>query len=275
MRRRFVFFLVALIILSAIIYALTEQPQPAPVQIETAPDFTTYLPIVTAPGIKLGYSWAWFGERGKVSTEGILWYYRAWPFPQDRNPYPLELIPMVHCADQLEVWRRNYPADYNGWVLWLNEPLDQCIMTPEEAYYFYIQFRADCPDCRIVGPNNSNRPGSMAWFAEFMEYGPDIQAIGIHYYIFDYQPPGFTRWETLEQQLRFYSQYGVEVWVTEFGTDNPARVPEMLALMEQYGVKRAAYFAPYIPVGAEWPPSSRLFGDDGGLTAVGRAVLGD
>jgi len=71
----------------------------------------------------------------------------------------------------------------------------------------------------------------------------------------------------------------VDIWITEFGTDEAGKMRQYMDVWDNVRVERVAYFAPIIPRQQpgldKWPyPESSLFDEDSGeLTAIGKIYL--
>jgi len=258
------------------------------------PIYTTYSPIIAKPcrQPQRGYAYAWSNYNGNVTAYPCNGWFYNWTARRPSQNYGMEFVPMIQCKqfkhktwpnDDVEDLAVNYGYDYAGHVLVLNEPdWTQCPLSPEEAAAFIDDMAALFPNARLVGPNVTQN--GTAWLAQFADAydGRPLAAIGLHSYSFD----GFNAQPQarLDDAIAILDGEGwldVEIWVTEFGTDDAAKMMEYMDVYQNVIVKRVAYFAPIVPRDQpgldKWPyPESSLFDEDTGeITAIGKIFLNE
>ncbi len=211
-----------------------------------------------------------------------------------------EFTPHMWCnfskgnPDELSIPRmlELYGADYDGWLIWINEPelgetYDQCpLKDVYEAAQFYIDTKATFPYAKLVGPNNAFdaniTPYTLSWLESWRAAVWDLTcnhpaAIPCGY-------PEMSAWgmhlfgESAELNLQLLDEYhtllveewGVadpQIWITEmtFCYDNPAHVAELTATLDGFEsrsyVQRYAFWANRHPLDNFTPPpaSGRCF----------------
>lgn len=274
------------------------EPLPAPLPTteavqEAAPEFVAWLPIVTRPEPVRGLAYCCGSLRpGEAALLNIGWHYDYTLRRPGRSlDNGSQYVPMLWCDiypalrydapainyfDQL----RRLPADYNGYLLFANEPDlrgsihdgGQCERTPRQVAYMLRSVRQICPGCRVVGPNVSHIdyvrgwPWLSAFYDEVRRLGvrpPEVAAIH------DYtgQPPTAIV-DSLFALLATFQDAPETAWVTEFGSCDAAWVAEAVATYERdERISRYAYFT-----GRDWPqtPCLPLLANEG-LSATGQA----
>lgn len=178
-----------------------------------------------------------------------------------------------------------YGADYDGWLIWINEPelgetYDQCpLKDVYEAAQFYIDTKATFPYAKLVGPNNAFdaniTPYTLSWLASWREAVwdltcnqpaaipcgyPQMNAWGMHLF-------GESAALNLQLLDDYYTllveEWGIvdpQIWITEmtFCYDNPAHVTELAATLEGFEsrpyVQRYAFWANRHPLDNFTPP---------------------
>ena len=212
---------------------------------------------------------------------GAGWYY-VWSCDCTRlndNRY----VPMSYAGLVPEC----LPIDYDGFVLFLNEPNNIApygsAIQPIEAAKRYADFVQARPNAKLIVGNAS--AWSSMWYIEFLielntNY-PDIpkpQYYGFHGYVESWITVEqlSTWWDATEGFIYHYSGIHPEVWVTEFAdtTGNTESFSSLLDVIDsrEY-MTRYAYFtnrydpeAEYIP--GEWYDFN-LVNSNGSLTPIG------
>ncbi len=257
------------------------------------PIYTTYLPTITAPCIdspQRGYAYAWGNYNGNVTAYPCDGWWYNWTARKPVQDYGIGFVPTVQCEpfkhktwpnDDVEDLASSYGHDYKGYVIVLNEPdWNQCPTTPGDAAVFMEELEIQFPNVKWVGPNVTQNGGG--WLSEFVSIydGDNLAGVGIHSYSLngnDAQPQA-----RLDEAIAIWDAAGwdgVDIWITEFGTDDVAKMRQYMDVYQHERVERVAYFAPIIPREQpgidKWPyPESSLFDEDSGeLTAVGKIYL--
>lgn len=218
---------------------------------------------------------------------------------RQQNPDAV-FIPMMWCdhpksdptASSIQEMLELYGADYDGFLIWVNEPelgapYNQCELTNvNDAAQFYIATRSTFPNAKLVGTNNAFdvniTPYTLTWLTNWrnavydltcnhpspLPCGyPDMYAYGMHL---------FGESATLNLQLldQYYNvlhtTWGIadpRIWVTEmtFCMNNPAHALELANTIAGFEsrafVERYAFWTNrtgndnYVPP----PPNGRCF----------------
>lgn len=259
---------------------------------------TLYFPAVVTggPPPAQGYARAYGAlQPGDAARLGIEWYYDyglRWPFPALDNG--AAYVPFLWC-DQYPAlaWptRSDYfealaalPDGYSGDLLILNEPdlrggdVDgwQCDRTPRQAAYIYKAIKAECPDCRLIGPAVSHLdylqgwPWLQAFYEEIGTMGlPLPDAAAIHDYT--NQHPALIV-DSLFAMLSEFPGAPGTVWVTEFATCEPDQAARAIDFYTaDPRIERYAWFTAR---GYPALPCINLMDTDGRLTPVGEIYSG-
>jgi hypothetical protein len=217
-------------------------------------------------GIAAAYAWAF--EDGHEPFR-IGWYYTWSLYPGAWAAEPaLEFIPMWPCHGTVDYVVGLLGADYDGYLLIMNEPErpDQCTMSVDEAAQYYLMVRNALPNARLIGPQliHRNPGGDFTWYAaawrervrELTGSYPDVEGYGVH--IYPYYSGSGTATQVLTSWCNALNAWGEvgekELWVTEFGVHNfdgspdqvRAQVRQMVDVFENgvgnCAVARYAYF---------------------------------
>ena len=216
-----------------------------------------------------------------LDSVGATWYYTwtHYPVPTADERY----IPMSYYG----LFDDNLPVDYDGFVLFLNEPNSPAPfgseISPRVAADRYVAFVTARPNAKLVVGNCS--AWSQGWYlyfvVELMENYPDAplpEYYGFHGYIESYITPQQLDdwWDTSQRVIEQVGGQPVEVWVTEFADttgDTESLTDLMDVIQSKEYITRFAYFTnrydptqPYIPDG--WHDFN-LIEDDGTLSPVG------
>jgi hypothetical protein len=219
----------------------------------------------------------------------------------------IELIPMLwgryrwlggRRIDYLQRLNRNVPSDYDGWIIFINEPTlsGQANMTPREAAELWLQAIKLYPFAKwtspqlLIGHDAPLYAGQLqtarSWLAEWWRLIPyftrhRVRAWAYHNYIDDPQRQARRSLEWASW-LRSGLDDGdrQELWVTEWGLGMAGRDDEgesaVRELRDWYDqqVDRHAFFTNYEPAD-EYPHSQNtlLFRADGTPTGLGRGWL--
>ena len=224
-----------------------------------------YLPLILTPEPVSGLAWHNRRPADAAVLGGVEWYYTYGLRPY-RNE-PAQFVPMLWCDrwpaydyvdgyDYIQEARPLYPLDYRGYFLFLNEPDlpgsdrdgGQCGMTPLQAAHFYKSVVALWPDAKFVGPAVSHMDywREWEWLAEWYRLIvgmglPLPHAAALHTYLSE-PPPLIV--DSLFAMLARYPGAPTAVWITEFGSCDPAQVGVMLDAFRADGrVSRYAYFS--------------------------------
>jgi len=238
---------------------------------------TVYLPFVTnnyvAPIPDVPIPTSYDSNKGIALVTNVLsdldevgagWYYTWTPLPVPTADS--RYIPMSYYG----LFDDSLPIDYDGFVLFLNEPNNPAPfgagIQPIEAAKRYADFVQARPNAKLIVGNASS--WSSMWYIEFLielntnyQNTPKPQYYGFHGYV--------ESWITVEQLDKWwtstegfiyqYSGVHPEVWITEFA-DTTGDTESLQALLAVIGSKswitRYAYFtnrydpeAEYIPDG--------------------------
>jgi hypothetical protein len=290
--------LISLFILILILAACgAEPPAPLPeVAPQVAPEHVAWLPVVTTPKVEPVRGWAKaYSNLSNAELErlGVGWYYDyalRYPFPKRGN---VEYVPFLWCDiypslaygkptiryfDALQ----KLPADYGGYLLFLNEPdlqgstIDggQCERTPRQGAYMLKAARELCPGCIIVGPAVSHEDYRAGWkwlrafCVEALRIGvtlPEVSAI--HTYL-----PGDPA-RIVDSHFALLAEFpgaATTAWVTEFATSSPAQARRMIDYYEaDPRITRYAWFT-----AAGWRDDMVLLDAERQTTPVGEAWVG-
>jgi hypothetical protein len=221
---------------------------------------------------RLNVSWIynWDLEPSKWDVSSPLSDYHA----SDMLPGNVEFVPMIYCGTEIERAENYLGADWDGYLLFLNEPWvrapDDCEgpMTTQEVAQVYMAIREAFPQAKLIGPNiyyksfssaTEDPPGKLADWRDAVytltEAYPDVTGYAIHTYTGD---PGqdldlvadlhtfLADWQEDDGRAEPY-----ELWVTEFGycgdpsdqvaADNIAQTVNELEALSH--VNRYAYHA--------------------------------
>ena len=216
-----------------------------------------------------------------LDSVGATWYYTWTHYPKPKiDP---RYIPMSYYG----LFDGNLPVDYNGFVLFLNEPNSQAPFGSEispslaaERYALFVQAQ---PNAKLIVGNCS--AWSVAWYMNFIiavrdNYDvPLPKYIGVHGYVEDWitAPQLDLYWSDIKRVIEQVGMYQIEeMWVTEFA-DTTGDTASLTALMDVIQSKpyitKFAYFTnrydptqPYIPAG--WHDFN-LINSDGTLSPIG------
>jgi hypothetical protein len=216
-----------------------------------------------------------------LDAVGATWYYTwsHYPAPSIDQRY----VPMSYYG----LFDDRLPVDYDGFVLFLNEPNNPAPfgagISPQLAAERYAAFVQARPNAKLVVGNAS--AWSSMWYMEFIwaldaNYPdtPKPQYYGFHGYVEDWITVEQLEkwWDATEGFIYYYSGIHPEIWITEFA-DTTGDTASFTALMDviqnKPHITRFAYFtnrydpeADYIPVG--WHDFN-LINDDGSLSPMG------
>ena len=179
------------------------------------------------------------------------------------------------------------PTDYNGFVLFLNEPNNVAPygseIKPIEAAKRYVEFIEQRPNAKLVVGNAS--VWSSMWYIEFlMELNntypntPKPEYYGFHGYVESWVTVDWLEkwWTSTEEFIYYYSGIHPEIWITEFA-DTTGNIESFSSLLDVIDSKeyitRYGYFTNRYDPEAEYIPSGwydfNLVNDNGSLTPVG------
>ncbi len=196
------------------------------------------------------------------------------------NQHPsAEFVPHLYCdhpkanpdVDALAEAVALLGSDYDGYLLWINEPelgeeYNQCGLTDSyEAAQFYIDTKAAFPNAKLIGPNNAFQaqlaPYTVIWLTNWRNavYDltcnqsapipcgyPEMAAYGMHIFDENYV-------ENMALVDDYYSvlteEWGLEdplIWITEmtFCYDIPEHVQELVDSI--YGLESRAFVERYV-----------------------------
>ena len=248
------------------------QAQPDPTPFPTP--YPTTQPYVGNKGIALVEPYL-----EDLDSVGATWYYN-WSFSCDKLGEP-EYIPMAYTG----LVPACMPVDYDGFVLFLNEPNNPAPFGANidgvTAGQRYVEFVTARPKAKLIVGNCS--AWSTQWYRDFLNEVskhdvPLPRYYGIHGYIEAWITTEHLSnyWDGTYYYLRTLSGFTPEVWITEFSqtTGDTVELDEMLDMIESKSyITRYAYFtnrydptAPYIPTG--WYDFN-LIEDDGSLSPMG------
>lgn len=232
--------------------------------------YTTYLPLVmnnvtfitTPPVISENKGIALVENNlNDLDSVGASWYYTWTPYPTIKED--TRYIPMSYYGE----FNDDLPVDYDGFVLFLNEPNNPspygANIAPDLAAVRYREFCLKRPLCKLVVGNTSM--WATGWFYDFINYLkrfgdiPMPKYVGIHGYIegdFDYLTVEFW-WNQLRKCWETEAGYRPIFWITEFAetTGNVEQLKNLLSVIKRNDwITRYAYFtnrydkdAAYIP----------------------------
>ena len=217
-----------------------------------------------------------------LDSVGASWYY-DWTFTFDKIGVDDRYIPMAYTG----TLDTRLPVDYDGFVLFLNEPNNPAPfganISPGLAAERYAAFVQARPNAKLIVGNAS--AWSSMWYIEFIwaldenyPNTPKPQYYGFHGYVESWITASQLEswWDATEGFIYRYSGVHPEVWITEFA-DTTGDTESFTALMDVIESKpyitRYAYFTnrydptqPYIPAG--WYDFN-LINDDGTLSPMG------
>ena len=165
------------------------------------------------------------------------WYY-TWTLNPGLWQGP-EFIPMWYCTHTPAHVLQVLGADYDGYLLFLNEPdrVEQCHQTIEEAVDYYLMVRSTLPQAKLIGPQtiNSTNLNFGAWTGAWREAVrqrtgsyPDVAGYGFH--VYPYYNGDVTTRQAMQSWCDSLSEWGElgvkEIWVTEFGVHNFDGTPQ-------------------------------------------------
>lgn len=195
---------------------------------------------------------------------GAGWYY-TWSCSAEHlkdNRY----VPMAYSG----LVPDNLPEDYDGFVLFLNEPNNPAPfganITPQLAAERYSKFMLERPLAKLVVGNIS--AWASMWIIEFIwaldaSYPdtPKPKYYGLHGYVESWITVEqlVKWWDSIERFIYQYSGIQPEIWITEFADTlgNTEKLLDLLNIIENKKyITRYAYFtnrydpeAEYIPIG--------------------------
>lgn len=215
-----------------------------------------------------------------LDSVGASWFYN-WGISVDLLD-DSRYVPMSYAG----LISDNFPVDYDGFVLFLNEPnnpapfgADVDAVTAAHRYIDFVQAR---PQAKLVVGNAS--AWSTQWYrdflAELLKYPqtPLPRYYGFHGYVEAWITPEHLSnyWDGTNYYLQSISGFQPEIWVTEFAEttgDTESLTDLMDVIQSKEYITRFAYFTnrydptqPYIPGG--WHDFN-LIEDDGTLSPVG------
>jgi hypothetical protein len=248
-----------------------------------------YIPLVSNGDPVRGWARAY---SDLSSTErnllGIEWYYDY----ELRIPESYKYVPFFWC-DIYPALKYDNPAiiymdklkilantGYSSYLLFINEPdlagstVDggQCERTPRQAAYMLRAVRNVCPNCIIIGPTVSDQDYLVGWrwlntfysvlatpeFADVKK--PEIA--GLHTYLSE--PPQLIV-DSFFSLLSRFPGSPKKVWITEFATNDPHKLQEMIDYYRQDSrIERYAWFT-----ARSWKTETNLITPSGVLTELG------
>lgn len=216
-----------------------------------------------------------------LDSVGAMWYYTWTPLPSPKTDE--RYIPMSYYG----LFDDSLPVDYDGFVLFLNEPNNPAPygsgITPTLAADRYAAFVQARPHAKLI-VGNASAWASM-WYIEFIQAlnnnypnVPKPQYYGFHGYVESWITVSQLEswWNSTEGFIYRYSGVHPEVWITEFA-DTTGDTESLTALMDVIQSKpyitRFAYFTNRYDPEAEYIPAGwydfNLIEDDGTLSPVG------
>ncbi len=182
-------------------------------------------------GLALTYETGWHYQ--EANRLNVSWFHNWHVTPAVEPPPSVEFIPFVRCAepDEISAAVANLGADYDGYLLFLNEPdhdnLSQgCGITVEEAAQRYLSLRTALPDAKLIGPNPSwNDPNTTNYIEDWREAVhtatgnyPDVTGYGWHFYTTSVNAVR-ENVNNLCIAMNSLGEGDKEMWITEFGVD--------------------------------------------------------
>ena len=209
---------------------------------------------------KAGIAWAGGENPTDVETLCVTWKHE-WGIQRQGNDsieyvnhiacpvYPFMAYGETVTLDYFDAMENKLGRDFNGYLLFLNEPdrKDQCYMSPYRAVFFYRAVREQYPNAIISMPQVSHFDylNDWVWLREFYDIletknipYPDFATI--HTYV--KEDPNLI----VDSMYSFLHERGLskdKVWITEFGTNDPVIMREMLTLYQADNrIDRYAYY---------------------------------
>lgn len=259
-----------LILLCSLGLASAASAQPLPPEDVTIP-YELFLPQVwTYPNFgpnetRIGLAYASINSRQPYEVAQLRadWF-QVWTMGRTDYGTGLERVQHLSCdrrvfweygtaaVDQFEQAHMILGADFDGYLLFLNEPdlHIQCRTTPDQAAFMLRAVQDQFPNAIIVGPQPSHFDywNNWVWMKEFYNWldhydiePPDIAAI--HNYVDDPQIAIVDSF--FDNVLAQYPGAPMTVWVTEMGSGYYNVVQAMLVnCLEDRRIERCAYFTP-------------------------------
>jgi hypothetical protein len=208
---------------------------------------------------------------GEIKTLGASWCYNWGSAPTASDCGDPYFVPMVWGGGNVagtiaQIARAGYTT-----VLGFNEPnkSDQANMTVQQAIALWPDMTSD-PNLRVSSPAVSD--DGRAWLEEFMDQaqakGLRVDFIAMHWYGWNAGScvPG-----QLEGAMRWAEQWGLPIWITEFGCMGSSNqneqtlldfFPPAVAMLEKHPlVERYAWYP--------WNTYNHLFlADDNGVSEI-------
>lgn len=220
-------------------------------------NYRVFIPAVVSAEPRFGIAMASPGFRGDLETIGAQWSY-TWT---DKSDPPLLKFGNISP---------NIPPDYDGYILFLNEPnvSIQANLSPDEAARRFEIARAYYPDAEILCCGVS--VFAVDWIREFYETGARPDGWHVHAYTESWITPAVAQRMLLAQ----YKITGGYYWVTEYGS--PAGSLSDFSAMTEFfigtdWISRIAAYTNREPIGEWWSIGQgvNLVNADGTLTPIG------
>lgn len=216
--------------------------------------YTIFIPLVLAmqPPPRAGIVWH-NPHPDDPAVTPFEWYYNYGLIPYDGVEQ--EFVPFFHCpiwpplaygreaADYFEIAETALGHDYDGWLLFLNEPNEygtdtggQCEMTPRQAAFFYKSVVTLYPYAEVVGPVVSQHDyPHWWWMRQWYQWITQLNlpmpaAAAAHFYdAAGTNPIHLTDLTTsLRELLAEFPGAPDTIWLTEFGTCEASYAQVML-----------------------------------------------
>jgi hypothetical protein len=253
---------------------------------------TLFLPLVSTIEPSRGWAKAYSNlTEQELQKLNVDWYYDytlKYPFPSRG----IEYVPFLWCDIYPSLKYENpairyfdelkkLPQDYNGYLLFLNEPdlrgsrIDggQCERTPRQAAYMLKAVRELRPDVILIGPVVSHEDYLHGWvwlreFYRIIESNPEFADVkkpeigAIHTYLKNDPANIVNSYFSLQNE---FSSFPETAWVTEFAADTPEQAERMINFYKNDPrIERYAWFT-----ARGWQTRFDLINQNGELTPLG------
>ncbi|MCB0019496.1 MAG: hypothetical protein KDE09_17015 [Anaerolineales bacterium] len=221
-------------------------PTPSPTAVVTPAPSAIPQPLNPRKGIAATYAWA-YDTGFEPFRSG--WYYTWSLFPGEWANSSMEFIPMWPCHGTVDYVVGSLGADYDGYLLFLNEPdrPEQCGMSVEEAVDYYLTVRTNLPHAKLIGPQTISSIGgdfagwTRAWREQVRTVTgsyPELAGYGLHIYpLYNGEIDTLTVLKDWCQALNDWGEVGQsELWITEFGVENFDGTPDEVRAELEYMV---------------------------------------
>ena len=237
------------------------------VEVSCAPGEPTAQPMTPYKGVANS-------PAAQLKEVGATWCYNWGTTPKSTDCDDPLFVPMVWGSGDIASTIQQIGAKGYKTVLGFNEPnkSDQSNLTVDQAIAMWPDLTSD-PSIRVSSPAVSD--DGRAWLEQFMTQvkakGLRVDFIAMHWYGWN---AGSCKASQLEGAVNWASQWGLPVWITEFGCMGSSNPDEQTVLSFYNDAATMLQGHPLVERYAwyPWNTYNDLYDDQGKQTALGAAL---